>query len=77
MAVRLIGPDDPDYLEKFYKAWGSGQSFTSRQAMSFQKKEPRPAKQKLQGGQQEADPSRPSHGRLEDDHLASRESTED
>ena len=30
--VTIIHWTDPRYLEEFYKAWGSGQSITSRQA---------------------------------------------
>ena len=30
--VTIIHWTDPDYLDEFYKAWGSGQSITSRQA---------------------------------------------
>jgi hypothetical protein len=35
MKPRIIHWTDPDYLEAFYRGWGSGQSITSRQAQSI------------------------------------------
>jgi hypothetical protein len=29
--VKIIHWTDPNYLQEFYKAWGSGQSITTRQ----------------------------------------------
>ena len=49
MAKRIVHWTDPDYLEQFYEAWGSGQSVMSRQAGRRPK-------------QQEPDPSQSSHG---------------
>ena len=36
---RIIHWTDPEYLDEFYKGWGSGQSTTSRQAPSSKKSE--------------------------------------
>ena len=73
--VRIIHSTDPDYLEEYYKGWGSGQSLTSRQAVKHsEKKSPRPTKQEPQ---QKVDPPQPSDGRQADHPLANTESGED
>ena len=57
--VRIIHWTDPDYLEKFYKGWGAGQSLTSRQAKSVKRSAEIPAadQQELPVPQQAPDPS--------------------
>jgi hypothetical protein len=52
---RFIHWTDPDYLNAFYKGWGSGQSVTHRQAP---RSEDHPERhQKQPEPQQEQDPS--------------------
>ena len=41
MKKRIIHWTDPDYLDAFYKGWGSGQSIPVRKAASEEPKEPK------------------------------------
>ena len=61
MKKRIIHWTDPDYLDAFYRGWGSGQSITSRQGP--------PAKPK--------DHSKPSRTVEDDDAIATNEPTEE
>ena len=72
----IIEPDDPEYLEWYWKIWGSGQSITSHQAVRSAKV-PDPDQQESPEPQQKVDPPQPSDGRQEDHPLANTESGED
>ena len=52
----IIEPDDPEYLEWYWKIWGSGQSITSHQAVRSAKV-PDPDQQESPEPQPEPDPS--------------------
>ncbi|MFT5501528.1 MAG: hypothetical protein ACI88G_001665 [Woeseiaceae bacterium] len=75
--TRIIWPSDPEYLDWFYKHWGSGQSLTSPQASRSVEQESPPEPQELPQHQPAQDPSQPSDGRQEDHLLANTESGED
>jgi len=77
--LKVIGPDHPQYLEKFQKAFGSGMSITSRQAARCAKAADHPPVEQTETHvpQPKPDSFRPSGGSQENHPLANRESKED
>ncbi len=65
MKNRIVHWTDPDYLEKFYEHFGSGQSLSGRQAVHIGRSL-KNARVDHQEPQQEPDSSRPSSKSTED-----------
>ena len=77
--LRVIGPDHPQYLEKFFEAFGGGMSMSSRQASRCAEATDRLAvdQKGTHGSQPKPESSRPSRERPAGQLLANRESKED